>query len=125
MKGAYFRLLEDKSAGDEVVEYRSGEKSESLIVDGDQYGHFSVFVFVLRDRSSVRNYVEKSHPIVITLNGQNHGEIAADILADAHARKYRLVQLSKLGWIISMKRLSATSSQTHASIRKTRHLPER
>jgi len=84
VKGAYFRLLEDKSRGDEVVEYRSGEKSEMLIVDGESYGHFSVFVFVLRDRGTVRNYVEKSHPVVITLNGQNHGEMTSNILADGN-----------------------------------------
>jgi len=85
VKGAYFRLLEDKkNKGEEVVEYRSGEKSETLIVDGDGYGQFSVFVFVLRDRGTVRNYVEKSHPVVITLNGQNHGEMTSNILADGN-----------------------------------------
>lgn len=85
VKGAYFRLLEDKkNKGEEVVEYRSGEKSETLIVDSESYGQFSVFVFVLRDRSTVRNYVEKSHPVVITLNGQNHGEMTSHILADAN-----------------------------------------
>lgn len=84
VKGAYFRLLEDKSRGDEVVEYRSGEKSETLIVDGETYGQFSVFVFVLRDRGTVRNYVERSHPAVITLNGQNHGEMTSKILADGN-----------------------------------------
>jgi hypothetical protein len=84
VKGAYFRLLEDKSRGDEIVEYRSGEKSETLIVDGETYGQFSVFVFVLRDRGTVRNYVERSHPALITLNGQNHGELTSKILADAN-----------------------------------------
>lgn len=84
VKGAYFRLLEDKSRDDEIVEYRSGEKSETLIVDGETYGQFSVFVFVLRDRGTVRNYVERSHPAVITLNGQNHGELTSKILADAN-----------------------------------------
>jgi hypothetical protein len=84
VKGAYFRLLEDKNRGDEIVEYRSGEKSETLIVDGETYGQFSVFVFVLRDRGTVRNYVERSHPAVITLNGQNHGEMPSKILTDAN-----------------------------------------
>jgi len=84
VKGAYFRLLEDKSRGDEVVEYRSGEKSEMLIVDGESYGQFSVFVFVLKDRGTVRNYVDRSHPVVITLNGQNHGEMTSNILADGN-----------------------------------------
>jgi hypothetical protein len=84
VKGAYFRLLEDKSRGDEVVEYRSGEKSETLIVDGESYGHFSVFVFVLKDRGTVRNYVDRSHPVVITLNGQNHGEMTSNIVADGN-----------------------------------------
>ncbi len=84
VKGAYFRLLEDKIRGDEIVEYRSGEKSESLILDGETYGQFSAFVFVLRDRNTVRNYVDRQHPVVITLNGQNHGEMTSKILVDAN-----------------------------------------
>jgi hypothetical protein len=85
VKGAYFRLLEDKkSKGEEIVEYRSGEKSETLVVDGESYGQFSVFVFVLKDRGAVPNYVEKSHPIVITLNGQNHGEMTPHVLTDGN-----------------------------------------
>lgn len=82
VKGAYFRLLEDRR--DAVVEYRSGEKSETLIVDGESYGQFSVFVFVLTDRGTVRNYVEKSHPVVITLNGQNHGEMTSNVVAEGN-----------------------------------------
>jgi hypothetical protein len=55
-----------------------------LIVDSESYGQFSVFVFVLKDRGTVRNYVDRSHPVVITLNGQNHGEMTSNILADGN-----------------------------------------
>jgi hypothetical protein len=84
IKGAYYRLLEDKEDDSGVVEYRSGEKSETLRVEGVDYGKFSIFVFVLRDRSHVRNYVDKNRPIVITLNGQNHGEMTPKLLVDAN-----------------------------------------
>lgn len=84
VKGAYFRLLEDRSGSEAVVEYRSGEKSETLMVDGAEYGRFSVFVFVLKDRSQVRNYVDRSRPVIITLHGQNHGERTAKLVADAN-----------------------------------------
>jgi hypothetical protein len=89
VKGAYFRLLEDKSRGDEVVEYRSGEKLEALIVDGESYGQFSVFVFVLKDRGAVRNYVDRSHPVVITLNGQNHGEMTSNLVVERGCKSWR------------------------------------
>lgn len=84
IKGAYYRLLEDRSGDAAVVEYRSGEKSETLRVEGIDYGNFSLFVFVLHDRNQVRNYVEKNHPVIITLNGQNHGETTAKLLVDAN-----------------------------------------
>ena len=85
IKGAYFRLLEDRSGISDVINYRSGEKSETLIVEGLEYGRFSMFVFVLKGgRDQVRNYVDQHHPIVITLNGQNHGEISSKLLVDAN-----------------------------------------
>ncbi|MGH9426350.1 MAG: hypothetical protein ACRD2L_08610, partial [Terriglobia bacterium] len=84
IKGAYYRLLEEREADASVVEYRSGEKSETLRVEGVDYGTFSVYVFVMRDRNQVRNYVEKSHPVIITLNGQNHGELTPKLLVDAN-----------------------------------------
>jgi len=84
IKGAYYRLLEDREGDASVVEYRSGEKSETLRVEGIDYGKFNVFVFVIRDRGQVRNYVEKSHPVIITLNGQNHGEMTQKLLVDAN-----------------------------------------
>ena len=83
IKGAYFRLLE-QSSDKGNVEYHSGEKSENLIVGGETYGKFSVFVFVLKERSSVSNYVENKHPVIITLNGQNHGEMTSTLLVDAN-----------------------------------------
>lgn len=83
IKGAYFRLLE-KGSGPDITEYRSGEKSEQLIVEGNSYGQFSLFVFVLKNYSDVRNYVDRAHPIVITLNGQNHGELTPTMLTSAN-----------------------------------------
>jgi hypothetical protein len=84
VKGAYYRLLEERTGKNQVVEYRTGEKSETLQVEGVDYGHFSVFVFVLTDRKLVRNYVDNQHPVIITLNGQNHGEMTAKLLSDAN-----------------------------------------
>jgi len=84
IKGAYYRLLEDREGDASVVEYRSGEKSETLRVEGVDYGTFSVYVFVLRDRGQVRNYVDKPYPVIITLNGQNHGEMTQKLLVDAN-----------------------------------------
>lgn len=84
VKGAYFRLLEERRGESRVVEYRTGEKSESLRVEGLDYGQFSVFVFVLNDRKLVRNYVDNQHPVIITLNGQNHGEMTGKLLSDAN-----------------------------------------
>jgi hypothetical protein len=83
IKGAYFRLLE-KSDDKPNVEYRSGEKSENLIVEGASYGQFSIFIFVLNERSNVTNYVDNKHPIIMTLNGQNHGEMTPNILVEAN-----------------------------------------
>ncbi len=84
VKGAYYRLVEEKSGKNQVVEYRTGEKSETLRVEGDDYGRFSIFVFVLKDRKLVRNYVDNQHPVIITLNGQNHGEMTGKLLSDAN-----------------------------------------
>ena len=84
VKGAYFRLLEDRSGTEKIVEYRTGEKSETLIVNGAEYGRFSIFVFVLKDRKQVRNYVDRARPVIITLHGQNHGERTAKLISDAN-----------------------------------------
>lgn len=83
IKGAYFRLLEEKSGDKAVVEYRTGEKSEKLMVDGEFYGQFSLFAFVLKNRKEVRNYIEAAHPVIMTLHGQNHGETTSTLLNDA------------------------------------------
>jgi hypothetical protein len=83
IKGAYFRLLE-KSSDRSTIEYYSSEKSENLIVEGESYGRFSIFIFVLKDRTDVHNYVDGRHPAIITLNGQNHGEMTSSILVDAN-----------------------------------------
>lgn len=80
IQGAYYRLLQDTAK----VEYRSGEKSEKLIVETDSYGQFSIFVFVMKDRSNVRDYIDSRHPVIMTLNGQNHGEMTSTMLIDAN-----------------------------------------
>ena len=52
-----------------TVEYILVKKSENLIVGGETYGKFSVFIFVLKERSGVGYYVDNKHPIIITLTG--------------------------------------------------------
>lgn len=83
IKGAYFRLLE-KSNDKTTIEYCSSEKSENLIVEGNSYGQFSIYTFVLKERSGVNNYVDNKHPVIMTLNGQNHGEMTSNILVEAN-----------------------------------------
>lgn len=80
IKGAFFRLIDDRGGTKSSVEYRSGEKSEELIVDGVTCGYFSIFAFVLSPTAEVRNYVEQDRPVVLTLHGQNHGEIRRTML---------------------------------------------
>src|SRR5439155_9250782 len=83
VKGAFYRIL-DQSADPEVVEYRSGEKSERLTVESQSYGEFSVYVFVFRETGAVNNYVDPRHPVLLTLNGQNHGEMTRTVLTNAN-----------------------------------------
>ena len=78
----FHRLLKEKSKGSET--YFAPEKREQLIVGGIPYGAFSVVAFVLPDAKSVRNYLDSSHPIVLTLNGQNHGEMTGNWLVRAN-----------------------------------------
>jgi hypothetical protein len=82
VKGAFYRIL-DQSADPDVVEYRSGEKSERLTVEGQSYGEFSVYVFVFKESGAVNNYVDPRHPVLLTLNGQNHGEMTRTVLTNA------------------------------------------
>ena len=127
IKGAYFRLLE-KSNDKEVIEHISGEKSEKLIVGGEAYGKFSVFIFVLKDRSDVNNYVDTKHPVIITLNGQNHGEMTSTLLVDANLPELasssiveiRLDELDQeaLGEIISNSRETPKTSLFTRSLRE-------
>jgi hypothetical protein len=83
VKGAFYRIL-DQSADPDVVEYRSGEKSERLTVEGQSYGEFSVYVFVFKETGAVNNYVDPRHPVLLTLNGQNHGEMRRTVLTNAN-----------------------------------------
>ena len=82
VKGAFFRLIDDRAGSKSIVEYRTGEKSEELIVGGEKCGHFSIFAFVLAPDAEVRNYVQKDRPVILTLHGQNHGEIRHTLLFD-------------------------------------------
>jgi hypothetical protein len=88
IKGAFFRLLERwkrKQKDDtENLVYYSAEKSQTLIVDGDSFGTFSAFVFVFEKKDSVKSYVDARHPVVLTLNGQNHGEMTSTVIIDAN-----------------------------------------
>jgi hypothetical protein len=78
----FHRLLKEKAKG--KVTYFVPEKRESLIVDGTAYGEFSVLAFVLPEPKDVTNYVESAHPIILTLNGQNHGEMTGTWLVRAN-----------------------------------------
>jgi len=80
IKGAFYRIL--ALDADEVL-FRSGEKEETLLVAGVAYGRFSVRVFVFKESSAVRNYVDGKHPVLLTLNGQNHGELTRTLIANA------------------------------------------
>src|SRR5438105_3612468 len=83
VKGAFYRIL-DQSADPSVVEYRSGEKSERLTVEGQSYGEFSVYVYVFKEAGAVNNYVDPRHPVLLTLNGQNRGEMTRTVLTSAN-----------------------------------------
>jgi hypothetical protein len=83
VKGAFYRIL-DQSADTKVVEYRSGEKSERLTVEDQNYGEFSVHVFVFKDSGALANYIDQRHPVLLTLNGQNHGEMTRTVIANAN-----------------------------------------
>lgn len=80
IKGAFYRIAALES--DDLL-FRSGEKEETLIVAAQAYGTFSVRVYVFKDSSSVRNYVEPKHPVLLTLNGQNHGELTRTLIDNA------------------------------------------
>ena len=80
VKGAFFRLIDDRASSKNIVEYRTGEKSEELIVAGEKCGYFSILAFVLAPDAEVRNYVQKDRPVILSLHGQNHGEIRHTLL---------------------------------------------
>ncbi len=82
VRGAFFRLIDDRVGSKNAVEYRTGEKSEELIVAGERCGYFSIFAFVLAPNAEVRNYVEPDRPVILSLHGQNHGEIRRTLLFD-------------------------------------------
>jgi len=78
----FHRLLKEKAKG--KVTYFMPEKREKLMVDGTEYGEFSVVAFVVPEPKDVTNYLESAHPIVLTLNGQNHGEMTGTWLVRAN-----------------------------------------
>jgi len=80
LTGAYFRM----SAEPQKLELAPAQKSEKLIVDGNTFGSFAVNVFVLKNKSQVRDYVDFRHPVVLTLNGQNHGEMTPTVMTQAN-----------------------------------------
>lgn len=79
IKGAFYRIIELAAA--DVT--KLGEKAEALIVAGQNYGNFNVHVFVFKESGSVRNYVDPNHPVLLTLNGQNHGELTRTLISNA------------------------------------------
>ena len=83
VKGAFYRIV-DQSTDPDIIEYRSGEKSERLTVEGQNYGEFSVYVFVFKDAGSLANYIDPRHPVLLTMNGQNHGEMTRTVITNAN-----------------------------------------
>lgn len=83
--GAYYRLVAQthKAPKDSAVEVRLPVTREQLVVEGTAYGQFQVNAFVLRDKSNVRDYVDQYHPVILTLHGQNHGEMTQTLMKDA------------------------------------------
>ena len=82
VKGAYYRIFGTAEAPTKIA-YRSGEMRERLSVEGADYGEFSVYVCVFVESDSVRDYVQREHPIILTLNGQNHGEMTRTLISGA------------------------------------------
>lgn len=80
LTGAFFRM----ASAPEKLEFAPAEKSEKLIVEGNSFGSFAVYVFVLKDKSKVRDYVNPQHPVILSLNGQNHGEMTPTIMTQAN-----------------------------------------
>ena len=83
IKTAFYRIA-DQATNLDVVEYKSGEKSERLTVEGQNYGEFSMYVFAFKDSGALANYVDSRHPVILKLNGQNHGEMTRTIIANAN-----------------------------------------
>lgn len=83
--GAYYRLVAQaqRVGKDTPVELRRPVTREPLIVEGVAYGEFHLNAFVLRDKSNVRDYVDQHHPVILTLHGQNHGEMTQTLMKDA------------------------------------------
>jgi hypothetical protein len=77
--GAHFRLVGDLTK----LMHQTSPKTETLVVEHEEYGVFSVQVLVLRERSSVRDYVDLGHPVILTLDGINHGEMTRRIIEKA------------------------------------------
>jgi hypothetical protein len=83
--GAYYRLVGQlkKPERPGAVEYRLPATREPLVVEGVAYGDFQMNAFVLGDKDNVRDYVDRYHPVVLTLHGQNHGEMTPTLMKDA------------------------------------------
>jgi hypothetical protein len=83
--GAYYRLVAQmhKAPRDGPVEFRIPVTREQLVVEGIAYGQIQINAFVLRDKSSLRDYVDPYHPVILTLHGQNHGEMTQTLMKDA------------------------------------------
>lgn len=78
----YHRLVE--ATEKKKVDYFVPEKREQLLVEGTAYGDFSFVAFVLPNSKEVGNYVDRKHPVILTLNGQNHGEMTRTVLENAN-----------------------------------------
>ncbi len=125
IKGAFYRINE--ASTEDVT--KLGEKAEALIVEGQNYGTFNVHIFVFSEPGSVRNYVDANHPVLLTLNGQNHGELTRTLISNAglpevSARAIIEIRLDgleqeALGEIISNSREQPKNSDFTRALRAT------
>ena len=86
-------------------------------------------IFVFNEPGSVRNYVDANHPVLLTLNGQNHGELTRTLISSAglpeiSARAIIEIRLDgleqeALGEIVSNSREQPKNSDFTRALRAT------
>src|SRR5204862_7716283 len=62
----------------------SGDMSGRLTIDCNSLERFIVYGYTYNEAGAVNNYVNPRHPVLLTLNGQNHGEMTRTVLTSAN-----------------------------------------